>query len=87
MHGAGMSYTLYKFGSPTSDPTGVHRRQRRVWLHTLGDPGNPLDTQDSATAIASNISGSIIDGHAQQAPVTPVEVTKGVLVASTAAAP
>ena len=45
----------------------------------VAHPGRPQtrDTQDSATAIASSISGSIIDGHgAQQAPVTPVEVTK-----------
>lgn len=83
-----MSYTLYKFGSPTSDPTVCIGDSAGVWLHTLGDPEDPLDTQDSATAIASSISGSIVDGHgAQQAPVTPVEITKkGVLVASTAAA-
>lgn len=80
-----MSYTLWKFGSPASDPTVEAGDSLGVWLHTLGDPEDPLDTQGSAISVLSSIGGAIVDGHgAQQAPVTAVEITKkGLLVAST----
>lgn len=80
-----MSYTLWKFGSPASDPTVEVGDTLGVWLHTLGDPEDPLDTQGSAISVVSSIGGTIVDGHgAQQAPVTAVEITKkGLLVAST----
>jgi len=80
-----MSYTLWKFGSPLSDPVVEIGDVDGVWLSTLGNPEDPLDTQGTAVSIVSTISGSIVDGHgAQQAPVTPVEITKkGLLVAAT----
>ena len=42
VHGAGMSYTLYKFASPTSDPTVCIGDSAGVWLHTLATPKTRL---------------------------------------------